>query len=61
MDPFMRNVLIGFVVLSILALILIILMILSGQDKLAPLPAQGAYVAGTPSAPAMFDSSAGII
>ncbi len=61
MDPFMRNVLIGFVVLSILALILIILMILSGQDKLAPSQDQEAYVAGTHSAPTMFDSGTGII
>ncbi len=39
MDPFMKNLLWGFVVVSILALALIVVVILRGQDKLSPLPA----------------------
>lgn len=59
MDPFMRNVLIGFVVLMILALVLIILVVLSGQDKLAPLPPQGAYIE-SPSISNTIESGTGI-
>ena len=61
MDPFMRNLLWGFVIISILGLSLIILMVLSGQDKLAPLATQGAAILESSVAPTSFSPSSRVI